>query len=114
MAGPGLPAHRVVGALPTPFALGFIDERGEREHDFIGGGIECALAVFEVEEHADAGRDQLLERIGRLNGLASEPALFRHDEHLKRGAAFQRVHQPHEPGAFRELRTGDSVIDVNM
>ena len=56
----------------------------QRQHDLVGGGVERPLAILEVEEHADAGGDQLLQRVRRLDGLPSEPGLLGHDEQAPR------------------------------
>jgi hypothetical protein len=37
--GPSLPEHGVVGALARLFALEFIGERGQRQHDLVGVGL---------------------------------------------------------------------------
>ena len=47
-----LPQHRVVRALPRLLALELVGERRQRQHDFVGRAVERALAVLEVEEHA--------------------------------------------------------------
>ena len=73
VAGLRLPLHRVVGALPRLLALELVGERRQRQHDLVGGGVERPLAVLEVEEHAHAGLHELLERVRRLDRLASEP-----------------------------------------
>jgi hypothetical protein len=65
---------------------------------------------FEVKEHAYPGAHQLLERIGRLDGLTTEPRLLHHHEHLKWRRRLQRVHEPQEAGPVGELRPGDPVI----
>jgi hypothetical protein len=56
-------------------------------------GVERPLAVLEIEEHAHARGDELLERVRRLDRLAAEARLLRHDEHLERRSGVDRVHQ---------------------
>jgi hypothetical protein len=67
------PAQGVVGALSGLLAFELVGERGQREHDLVGGGIERPLPILEVEEHPHAAGDQLLQRVGCLDGLAAEP-----------------------------------------
>src|SRR5207247_911494 len=78
------------------------------------GAIECALAVLEVEEHAHAGLDELLQRVGCLDLLAAEPRLLRHDEDLERWPRLQGVHESDEARTFDELGAGDPVVDVDV
>jgi hypothetical protein len=60
---------RCRGAL----ALHLVGEVREREHHLVHGGVQGALAVFEVEEDAGPGRHDLLQRVRRLDLLAAEP-----------------------------------------
>src|SRR5262249_19799877 len=53
-------------------------------------------------------------RIGRFDLLAPEARLLRHDQHLKRRARLERVHQPQKPRALGELRAGDPVVAVDV
>jgi hypothetical protein len=72
MAGPGLAEERVVRPLDRPLSLHLGGEAREAQHHLAGGAVECALLVREVEEHADAGVRDALQRPRRLDGLAAE------------------------------------------
>jgi hypothetical protein len=109
--GACLPHHRVGRALPGLLALEFVGEGREAQHDLVRGAVERALAILEVEEHADAGGDDLLERVGRLDRFAAETRFLGHDQRLERRPRLQRVHEAQEPGPFRELGPADPVID---
>ena len=50
-------------------ALEFFGERRDGHQQLVGGGVERPLTVFEVEEHPNARRDQLLQGVGGLDGL---------------------------------------------
>jgi hypothetical protein len=69
--GFGLTLHRIVGALPRFLPLEFVGKRRERQHDLVGGAVQRPLAVFEVEEHADTGLDDLLQRVADFDLLTS-------------------------------------------
>src|SRR5947208_2820967 len=88
-------------------------EVGEREHDLVPSGLEGPLPILEVEEHPDAGVYELLQRVGRLDLLAAEPALLAHHEDLERRAGLQRGHEPKEPRPLDELGAGDPIVDVD-
>src|SRR5262249_8018819 len=76
--------------------------------------VERTLAVLEVEEYADAGLHDLLERVRGLDLFASEARLLGHDEHLERRPRLERVHQPEEPRALHELRAPDPVVGADV
>ncbi len=61
-------------AVPSLAHLG--GEVGHKEHDLILGAVERTLAVLEVEEDPHAGVDDLLERVGRRDLLATEARLL--------------------------------------
>src|SRR3974390_186792 len=69
VAGLCLPIHRVAGALACLLALKLIGERGERQHDLVGGGVQRPLAILHVEPDVYASLYQLLERVRSLDGL---------------------------------------------
>jgi hypothetical protein len=73
MPRPCLPGHRVVYSQPRLLALELVGECRDGHQQLVGGGVERALTVLQVEEHAHAGRDQLLQRIRCLDGLTFEP-----------------------------------------
>ena len=75
VAGPRLAEHGVRGALARLVALHLVGEAGDAHHELVGRGVERALAVLEIEPHAHARGDELLERVGRLDLLAAEPIL---------------------------------------
>lgn len=79
--------------MPGLLALELVGESGERQHDLVGRRVERALAILQVEEDADAGRDELLQRLRRLDRFATEAALFTHNEDLERRPRVERVHQ---------------------
>jgi hypothetical protein len=58
------------------------------------------LAVLHVKEHADACRDELLQRVGGLDRLASEPRFLGHDEHLERWPWFGAFISRRNPSRF--------------
>jgi hypothetical protein len=66
VAGLGLPQHGIVGSLARLLGLEFVREGAERQHDFVGGGVECSLAILQVREDPYAALHQLFERIGLL------------------------------------------------
>jgi hypothetical protein len=72
----GLSKHRIVRALPRFLALEFVGGRRQRQHDLVGGRIERALASLEVEEHAHAGGNELLERVRRFDRFAARGAIL--------------------------------------
>jgi hypothetical protein len=73
-----------------------------------------ALAILQVEKGAHARVEERLERAGRLDLLAPEPALLAHDEDLERGAGLERVHEPEEARPLHEFRAADpAVVDVD-
>lgn len=112
VAGTGLPEHRVVRPLSSLLALQLVSECGQRQHDLVGGAVERALPVFEVEEDANSGLRELFERVRGLDRLASESRFFGHCKRLEGRARFQRVHQPQEAGTAGEFRPAYAVIDV--
>ena len=107
VARSGLAKHRIVGPLPRLLALELVGESGQRQHDFVGWAVECALAVLEVEEHPNARLDDLFQGVGRLDGLSAKSRLFGHDEHMERRPRFQRVHEPEKRGPVRKLGAAD-------
>jgi len=113
MPGARLAQHRVGRALPGPLALHLVRESGHAHQQLLRRGLDCALAVLEVEEHADAGLRELLQRVGDLDRLAAEARLLGHDEDLEWGPRPERVHQPEEAGTL-ELRSGDPVVGVHV
>ena len=54
-----------------PFALEFVGERRQRQHNLVGRRIERSLSVLEVKEYPDASLHQLLQRVGRLDRFAA-------------------------------------------
>jgi len=72
VAGPRLAQHRVGRPLPRPLALHLVGEGGHGHQELLGGGVDRALAVLEVQEHADTGLGELLQRVGDLDRLAAE------------------------------------------
>ena len=90
----------VVCALACLLALELGREVGQGEHDLVERAVQRTLAVLQVEEHADAGLDELLQGVGRLDLLATEPCLFGHDEDLERWPRLQRVHETNKSRAF--------------
>ena len=86
----------------------------KRQHDLVGGTVERPLPILEVEEHAHAGLDELLQRVRRLDRFPAEPRFLRHHEHLERRPRLQRVHQPQKAGTVRKLGAGDPVVDVDV
>jgi hypothetical protein len=111
---PGLPLERVIGALPRPLALLLVGEGGHAHQQLLGRGVDRALAVLEVEEHADAGLRELLQRIGDLDRLAAEARLLGHDEDLEGRPRSERVHQPEVARALQELRAAHAVVSVDV
>ena len=83
MPGLRLPEHRMVRPLPRLLAFQFIRERRQRQHDLAGGGVERPFPIFGVEKYADAGLEELLERLRRRDGLTTEARFLAHDQHLK-------------------------------
>jgi hypothetical protein len=69
---PGLTRHRVVGPLARARALELVGEGGHVHQELVGGGVDRALAVLEVQEHAHAGLRERLERVRHFNRLAPE------------------------------------------
>ena len=70
------------------------------------------LSLVKVEEHAYARRNDLLERVGRLDGFAPQPTLLAHDEHVKVWSWLEGVHEPKEPRPRRKLRPAHAVVNV--
>src|SRR5262245_36501141 len=66
------PPHRIVRALARLLAFEFVGERGQREQDLVGRGIEGSLPVLKVEEHTDPGGYELLQRICGFNRFTTE------------------------------------------
>lgn len=73
LAGARLPRQSVVGALSRLLPFQLVGKGRHAHEQLVGGGVERALAVFEVEPHPDAGLGELLERVGDLDLLAPEP-----------------------------------------
>ena len=94
--GPRLPGEGIMRPLTGLLALQLGREVGQGEHHLVHRVVERPLAVLEVEEHPDAGGDDLLQRVGGLDLLAAEPGLFGHDENLKRRPWLEGVHQSEE------------------
>ena len=67
-----------------------------------------------VRDDPHAGLRELLHRIARFKELTSEARYLRNDEHLKRRARLQGVHQAQKAGTLGELGTADTVIDVDV
>ena len=111
--GARLAEEGIMGALLRALPLELARVAGDGEQDLIGGRVEGALAVLEVVEDADAGIEDLLEGVAGLDGLAPQPGLLGHDQHLERGVGLERVHQPEEARALDELGPADAVIDVD-
>jgi len=65
------------------FALQLIGEGSHKQQQLVGRAFQGALPVLQIEEHADAGRDELLQRVRGLNLLAAESRLLGQDEHLE-------------------------------
>ena len=80
---PSLSQHRVVRALPCLLSFELVCECREGKHDLVGRAVECALTIFEVEEHPYASSHELLQRVRGLDGFSAESRLLAHDEHLK-------------------------------
>src|SRR5260370_8088682 len=70
--------HRVRRPLPGLLAFKLIGERRDGQHELVGRRLQGALAVLEIEEDPHARRDDLLERVGRLDGFAPEAGLLAH------------------------------------
>ena len=114
VARPRLPDHRVIGPLAGLLALHLGSEGRQREEDLVHGVVEGPLAVLEVEEDADAGVHDVLERPARLDRLAAEARLLRHDENLEGRPRLERIHQAEEARALQKLGAGDPVGGVDL
>ena len=72
LAGPRLPRQGIVRALARLLPFQLVGKGRHAHEQLVGGRVKRALAVFEVQPHADAGLRELLERIGDLDLLAPE------------------------------------------
>src|SRR5262249_51942667 len=93
-----------------PFALHPGGEGGHREEALVRGRVGRPLPAVEVVEDADVGIEDLLDDIGRLDLLPSEPAFLTRDEHLERRPGPEHVQEPGQARPLLKLRPTDPIV----
>src|SRR5262249_39456847 len=93
MAGARLAKHRVRSALSCLLTFHVIDDVVACEHWLGGGARGRKSATIEIAPHAAARREEPLEGVVRLNGLAAEPGSLAHDENVEGRPRVQCVHE---------------------
>ena len=101
----GFPGHRIPrpGARALTRSISSAKVATDRR-ELLGRTIQRALAILEVVEDADPGRDELLQEVGGLDLFPPESALLAHHEHLERQPRPYGIDQPDEAGPLREFR----------
>lgn len=103
-----------MGALAGFLPLKLCRKVGKTEHHLVRGVVEGTLPFLEVEEYPDLGIEDLLESVCGLDLFTTEARFLKHNEDLKRGTRFERIHKSEEPRSLDEFRTGYTVITVDV